>query len=81
MKDPFPSWANLDDCGVFTCTGLYNVLLEFKTTTYSGSPTPTDTTADFPTARFQVSSNNKESTSVQSIDECEARTPWNGYLC
>jgi len=38
MRDPPQGWANLDDCGTFTCTGLYNVLLEFENSSYSGSP-------------------------------------------
>jgi len=36
--DPNPDWANPDDCGDFTCTGLYNVLVEMKNTAYSGPP-------------------------------------------
>ena len=28
LRDPPQGWANLDDCGTFTCTGLYNVLVD-----------------------------------------------------
>ena len=28
FDSPSPGWANLSDCGTFTCTGLYNVLIE-----------------------------------------------------
>ena len=58
--DPSPGWANLRDCGIFTCTGLYNVLVEMKGTTYTGTPNA----ASSMTADYQVSSNNKESTSI-----------------
>jgi len=33
---PAQGWANLSDCGTFTCTGLYNVLVEMEGTRYTG---------------------------------------------
>ena len=76
LGDPNPGWANLRDCGIFTCTGLYNVLVEMKGTMYTGTPNASSLSAD-----FQVTSDNKESTSVQTVTECTKRTEWNAYLC
>ena len=64
LRDPPQGWANLDDCGTFTCTGLYNVLVDMEGTSFSGSSSST-----LP-ADFQVSSDNKESTSVQVVPNC-----------
>jgi hypothetical protein len=75
--DPDPFWANLNDCGDFPCTGLYNLLIEMKSTTYTGTPNA----ASSMTADYQVTSNNKESTSVQSVTGCTENTDWNAYLC
>jgi hypothetical protein len=73
---PPQGWANIADCGEFTCTGLYNVVVRFENTKYTGSPfafgMPTD---------FQVTSNNKESTSAQVIPNCDLVDKWNAYLC
>ena len=59
FSSPPQGWANLDDCGIFTCTGLYNVLVDFKDTTYRGIPM-----AFGMKSNFQVTSNNKESVSA-----------------
>ena len=75
--DPDPFWANLNDCGDFPCTGLYNLLIEMKSTTYTGTPNA----ASSMSADYQVTSNNKESTSVQSVTGCTENTDWNAYLC
>jgi hypothetical protein len=32
---PNEEWANPKECGEFTCTGLYNVLVEMKDTMYT----------------------------------------------
>jgi len=76
LRSPSQGWANLSDCGVFTCTGLYNVLLKLESTKYSGSPMP----FGMPT-EFQVTSNNKESTSAQVVPNCKEKSAWNAYLC
>lgn len=76
FDSPPQSWANLSDCWTFTCTGLYNVLSEFRSTTYSGVPMAFGMPRD-----FQVTSDNKESVSVQVIDECVEKPAWNAYLC
>ena len=59
FDSPSPGWANLADCGTFTCTGLYNVLVELESTTYTGIPRAFGMKPD-----FQVTANNKESVSV-----------------
>ena len=59
LGSPNPGWANLDDCGIFTCTGLYNVLVDFKDTKYTGIPM-----AFGMKNNFQVTANNKESESA-----------------
>lgn len=38
MASPSPGWANPDDCGPFTCTGLYNTILKFDKTKSTGVP-------------------------------------------
>jgi hypothetical protein len=38
MASPNPGWANPDDCGPFTCTGLYNTILKFDKTKSTGDP-------------------------------------------
>ena len=68
LGSPSQGWANLKDCGVFTCTGLYNVLIKLESTKYSGSPMP----FGMPT-EFQVTSNNKESTSAQVVPFCKEK--------
>ena len=30
LGSPSAGWANLNDCGTFTCTGLYNVLARME---------------------------------------------------
>jgi hypothetical protein len=77
MSSPSPGWANPDDCGPFTCTGLYNTIAKFERTSYTGSPNA----LGLPT-RFQVIPDNKESVSSQVIPRCEdKRAVWNGYIC
>lgn len=63
---PKQGWANHSDCGDFTCTGLYNVLVEMEDTTYTGITRVFNWRPD-----FQVTANNKESISVQVVDDCE----------
>ena len=76
FKSPSPGWANLADCGVFTCTGLYNVLVDFKNTRFSGIPMAFGMDSD-----FQVTANNKESTSSQVVPTCVKENDWNAYMC
>jgi len=59
LDSPMQSWANLNDCGTFTCTGLYNVLIEMEQVTYTGTPRVFGWNSD-----FQVTADNKESVSV-----------------
>ena len=73
---PDPSWANPTDCGDFTCTGLYNVLVEMESTTYSGIPMPFGMPRD-----YQVTSNNAESVSAQVVPTCGFKPKWNSYMC
>lgn len=64
------------DCGRFTCTGLYNVVLKVSESRFSGFPY----VSGLP-AVFQVVSNNKESVSAQVVPTCEKRSEWNAYIC
>jgi hypothetical protein len=59
FDSPNPGWANLADCGTFTCTGLYNVLAKLDLVRSTGIPSA----IGLPT-RFEVTSNNKESVSA-----------------
>lgn len=76
MYDPKPKWANMADCGTFTCTGLYNVLVRVERNSYSGIPS----VYNMPKS-FDVIPNNKESTSSQVIPGCTYKQYWNGYMC
>jgi len=38
LHSPPKRWANLQDCGTFTCTGLYNSLFIVERNSYSGVP-------------------------------------------
>ena len=77
MSSPSPGWANPDDCGPFTCTGLYNTIAKFDRTSYTGSPNA----LGLPTT-FQVIPDNKESVSSQVIPFCsEMKKEWNGFIC
>jgi len=76
LYSPSPGWANLSDCGTFTCTGLYNVLIRMEQNSYSGIPMP------FGLPRtFDATANNKESTSTQKVPTCIKKDAWNAYLC
>ena len=74
--EPSPSWINLNDCGDFTCTGLYQLLVEMKGTTYIGSPN-----ADTLPADYQVTPNNEESVSIENVNDCTFINDWNAYRC
>lgn len=63
IYDPPQSWASIDDCGEWPCTGPENVVLNFKGTTYEGSK-PT-----FTRSNFQIISDFKDAAST--IDNCE----------
>ena len=77
MSAPNPAWINLDDCGTFQCTGLYNTVAKFERTTFRGSPAPTSMPQN-----FQVIPNNPESASSQVIPNCvEKIDMWNGWFC
>ena len=73
---PSPGWANLSDCGIFTCTGLYNVLVEMEGTKFSGIPSVFGVKPN-----FQVTAHNKESISVQDVANCEKVDDWNAWKC
>jgi len=60
IQDPDPEWANEEDCGAFTCTGLYNLVIRMEQVSFSGTITPTPAIP----ASFQITSDNAESTSV-----------------
>lgn len=76
LFSPPKGWANQSDCGEFTCTGLYQSLLRMEETEYTGSPV-----AQSLPAKFEVTANNKESTSMQAVPECIKKPEWNAYLC
>ena len=76
FDSPMQGWANLQDCGEFTCTGLYNVLIEMERTKYTGIPRVFGWQPD-----FQVTSDNKESVSVQAVQNCEQNETWNAWKC
>ena len=76
LFSPNAKWANPTDCGVFTCTGLYNGLIRFERNSYSGIPSV------FGVPRtFDVTGNNKESTSMQVVPTCKLDEIWNAYWC
>ena len=66
----------MSDCWTFTCTGLYNVLVYMEGIKYKGTPMAFDMPSD-----YQVTSNNKESVSVQAVETCVKKDSWNAYLC
>ena len=47
ITSPNPKWANLNDCGTFTCTGLYQYLIIMEGIRYTGSPLPFGVPTDF----------------------------------
>ena len=76
LDSPSQGWANLSDCGTFTCTGLYNVLVKVEGNQYLGIPSV------FGVPRqFELTGNNRESTSTQVVPTCEKKDNWNAYLC
>jgi hypothetical protein len=76
FDSPDPELVNPDDCGVFMCTGLYQVLAKFENTVYSGIPMPFGMKKN-----FQVTGNNKESVSSQVVPTCKEKFDWNAYMC
>ena len=46
LYDPPAHWAKFDDCGAFPCTAPWNVLFQFKRTTFGGVR-PSSAKADF----------------------------------
>jgi hypothetical protein len=67
------SWAEIDDCGSFVCTGPKNALAEFVDTTWGGSK-PT-----FAASRFQAIPDN---TGVSPfLEGCDYYKTHNGYIC
>jgi len=77
---PEEEWANPKECGTFTCTGLYNVLVEMEDTSYTVKDSDIPLELDLP-SDFQVTSDNKESVSVQVVDGCEHVGAWNAWKC
>lgn len=73
---PEEDWANQKECGKFTCTGLYNVLVDMKDTLYTDISSELALPSD-----FQVASDNKESISVQVVEGCEHVSAWNAWKC
>ena len=63
-------------CGNFVCTGLLNVLVDFRETKYSGIPAPFGMKKD-----FQVTANNTISVSAEVVPNCKKENDWNAYLC
>lgn len=47
LTSPPQGWANLDDCGTFTCTGLYQYLVIFEGTRFLGTPMAFGLPTDF----------------------------------
>jgi hypothetical protein len=76
FDSPSPGWANLADCGTFTCTGLYNVLIEMYQVRYTGIPRA----FGLPSI-YQVTANNIESTSSEVVPTCNKKDKWNAYIC
>jgi len=77
---PSQGWKNWEDCGLdFTCTGLYNVVVRFEQTRYTGDQNPG--TKD---STFEILSNNAESDSTNILTDnrvCEFKKAWNAHLC
>jgi hypothetical protein len=73
IMNPDPTWANLDDCGLYPCTGPRNALLSFQGSTFSGLK-PKWAAPD-----FQIIANNSEF--APYIQTCEPQVPMNAYVC
>lgn len=77
MFDPPASWAKIDDCGNFPCTGPNNAVIKFDTVTCTGTAQPSfcATTA----VAFTVVT--KRLSDTTSYTDCVFNTNWNAYLC
>lgn len=80
IHTPSQGWINWEDCGIeFTCTGLYNVVLKFEDLSFTGSLQP-----KLPKTSFDLTSNNRESTSIDvwgDTSACDFYNDWNAWLC
>lgn len=72
-----PEWSVGSDCGDFPCTGLQNVYLSFRRTSYTTSGA--QLVASTLPAAFQVISNNDGFGA--HLADCSLTTAWNGYTC
>jgi hypothetical protein len=75
MFSPPTSWANIDDCGLFPCTGPKNVLLNFYTHSFFGTVTP-----DNSRMNFQIMANNAHVANAVT-GGCKFYSEWNSYYC
>ena len=74
LHTPRSSW--MPRCGTFTCTALYNHIIRMEMNSYSGIPSVFGVPKT-----FDVTSNNKESTSTQVVPTCIKKEKWNAYMC
>lgn len=72
---PPNSWASIDDCGEFPCTGPNNVLVRFENASYEGTILPPNTTIK----DFEIIPANDENSG--GFPTCKKVSAWNGYLC
>jgi hypothetical protein len=70
-------WANPTDCGPFTCTAPYNIVMRLESPRYGGDSLP----FGIPSRTYEIISNNVESISAQVIPDCEYQEEWNAWMC
>lgn len=73
IEDPPQGWANPSDCVEFTCTGMYNIVIQLEGIQTVGTFQPNVN------RQFTVISDNKESVSASAIPTCEFEPQWNSW--
>lgn len=74
FMDPPEKWNNLDDCIGFPCTAPSNVVMDFRSTDYTGATTPRKRDRD-----FQIVSDTPGTS--DAFKNCEFKEPWNAWKC
>jgi hypothetical protein len=76
MGTPSPSWANLDDCGDFTCTGLWNTVWIYIDSIFES----TNGTIDIYAERDFTIIPDTPNAAIH-VDKCLRYDTINGYYC
>ena len=74
LYSPPLSWAVIDDCGNFPCTGPSNALIRIDGAQFTGTLQPEQTYNE-----FQIAPNNVNF--MPSIADCTFKDEWNSYYC